>query len=935
MRLAVRYRRTAVVIASLALTLLSSGGGHSDPELPPPPKPPISHNPKIESALEETPLLGSVQAQGSAGAGPLEATIELTGPVSPPDLAQLSSLGVAIEAYSAHLIRALLPAAELVEAVARLPRVAFLRRPYKPVLLEESLGPIGAVLFHAHRFKGQGVKMAVIDVGFAGLSWAIAQEVLPQEIIADATDYSGEGLEAGTNHGTAVAELAHKVAPQTLLYLKKIGDEVDLANAVDDCLRQGVQIIVHSVGWFNTNFTDGTGIVAELADRAHRLGILWVNAAGNHAQQHWSGPFRDADSDGWVEFQGSQEELKLRSGLGQLQLFLTWDDWPRSCQDYDLFLYDFQGNLVAASQNYQTCSEPPTEEIDYFPLQPGVSALPIMGTYYVRVLARNKLRPVALKLFAAGAQLEPAVPQGSLPAPADARGVLAVGAIPIGLWASGPPESFSSQGPTSDGRLKPELMAPDNVRTATEVGLWHRFSGTSAAAPQVAGAAALLLSQHPDWTAADAWEALEENAIDMGQPGKDNIYGSGRLNLSLGRPSAARQIATLIRPGDQAIQGGSLLATVRLVMPPSHFGGLVFQERIPPGLLLVPLENGGAAFDPAELTWAWPFVDPGSARTISYQLLVPADQTIGNYRLEGRINGQLVEGEAEFHVILPLTVAEAVAHWAVEKRLIDLELGERISRAQLEQALAWWLAAAEVPATGGKAISSDGIERLVAHHLTGTPVSEPLPSLPGREVAIARRTIAPERAGSLLVTVEVRARATAYGLRLSEAWPSSWQIEPLDDGGAVLNGSEWLWPRAIEPGEVLVVRYRARPTAAAGPPLEVKGFISSALPRFSCLIESGGLAESGSPELQLKAVKLVASSRTLQFRAEGDGIKALWLRLFDLAGRKLYDSGWIEGHFSVASPGWALANGVYLYAIIVRGTGGEEVQRLGKVVILR
>ena len=887
----------------------------------------------------------SASAEVAVAKKPLRVVLKLARPLNPGLLAELAARGVTVEARADKLmlIRALLPPAGLAE-VAALPEISFIRRPYRPLAIgtqvQESLGPIGAVLLHAHKFKGQGVRVAVIDVGFADLSWAISRGVLPREALADATDYTGEGLETGTNHGTAVAELVHAVAPEALLYLKKIGDEVDLANAVDDSLRQGIKIIVHSVGWFNTNFTDGRGIVCQLADRAERAGILWVNAAGNHAQQHWTGPFRDLDGDGWVEFQGSQEELKVRAGFGELQLFLTWDDWPHTCQDYDLFLYDLQGNLVASSQNYQTCSEPPTEELYYLPLQ---AVAP--GVYYIRVLARNRLKPVALKIFSANARLEPAVPQGSLPAPADARGVLAVGAIPIGLWETGPTAAYSSQGPTSDGRIKPDLVAPDNVRTATEVGFLHRFQGTSAAAPQVAGAAALILSQHSEWTAAEVREALETTAVDMGPPGKDNIYGAGRLSLSLGRPRAVREITSPIRPGDQAVQGDSPLVTIRLVMPPSHFGGLVFQERIPPGFRLIPVENAGAEFDPERLIWSWPIVEPGSGRTISYKLIIPPDQPPGSYRLGGRLNGEAVEGEAEFRVIPPMTVAEAVAHWDAEEELIDLKLCDRIERAQLEQAISWWLAGSEVPATGGKAISSDELERLIAYHLTGTPVGSLLPSLPAWGAALARRIVTPKGDGSLVVRVEIEAHSRIYGLRLSEDWPSGWEIEPLDHADVIFNGSEieWLWSRIIEPGEVLSIRYLARPPTPTGPEVEIRGIISSALPRFNYSIGGLGRAElkleipDPKPRPKIGAVRVILRGKALEFRVEGDGIEALRLRLFDLSGLKIYDSGWVRGQILSLTPGSGEipANGVYLYLLSGRGTGGEELKKSGKVAILR
>jgi len=949
-----RGLKIGLALLALALLFLLTGAGRAA-AFPVPPKPLAQHNPKIESSLEI-----AMQAQGLPEGG-LRAVVELAHRASSRDLAELRARGAIVEAHSGNLVRARIPLDRL-EEVAALSQVRFIRRPYQPFPLNEALGPIGAVLLQAHGFKGKGVRVAVIDVGFAGLSSAIAGGALPRGIIADTKDYTSDGLETGTNHGTAVAELVHSVAPGALLFLKKVGDEVDLANAVDDSLRQGIRVIIHSVGWFNTNFTDGTGIIDEIAGRAYRAGILWVNAAGNHAEQHWSGPFRDRDGDGWAEFQGSKEELKLQASFGEVQLFLTWNDWPRTCQDYDLFLYNAKGALVASSQNYQSCSEPPTEEIDYLVLQP--------GTYYVRVLARNRLNLVALKIFTASQRLEPAVPQGSLPAPADAPGVLSVGAIPIGRWESGPQEPFSSQGPTTDGRIKPDIMGPDNVRTFTEIGLLHRFRGTSAAAPQVAGAAALLLSQHPDWSADRVWMELERSSIDMGPPGKDSIYGWGRLNLSLGRPSAERTIHTIIRPGDQAIQGGSFLVTVRAQMPPSRFGGLVLQEQLPPGLQLVPLGDGGAEFDPKRLEWTWPIVEPGAAREIEYRVLIPQDQPPGSYQLEGKINGQAVGGEAEFRVLPPLTVAAAVAHWNIQKRLIDLELDDRISSKQLEEAIGWWLAAAGVPGTGGRVVGSGEIARLIAHHLTGTSTAALLPPLPAWEVARATRAIAPAPDGSLLVTVRIEAHSKIYGLRLSESWPRGWQIEPVDcvqvndleaealcscqranvstcqrltySGAPIFKESTngWLWPRIIEPGEDLTVRYRARPPAGTEFEAEVgvRGTISSALPAFSIRVGGAQQAELGAPRLELAAVKTLNEGSAIKFLAEGRGIAAIRVQVFDLSGQKIYESGWAGNGvlWKMNGQGETLwANGVYLYLLTVRGLGGGQAQKIGKVVILR
>jgi len=120
--------------------------------------------------------------------------------------------------------------------------------------------------------------------------------------------------------------------------------------------------------------------------------------------------------------------------------------------------------------------------------------------------------------------------------PADAESVLVVSAIDYQNWATGPQEDYSSQGPTnswagSSARIKPDISGPDGVATFTYSG--NPFSGTSASTPHIAGAAALILSAHPSFGPDEIKSNLETTAIDMGINGKDNLYGSGRINLIL------------------------------------------------------------------------------------------------------------------------------------------------------------------------------------------------------------------------------------------------------------------------------------------------------------------------------------------------------------------------------------------------------------------
>jgi Subtilase family len=103
----------------------------------------------------------------------------------------------------------------------------------------------------------------------------------------------------------------------------------------------------------------------------------------------------------------------------------------------------------------------------------------------------------------------------------------------------------SSRGPrVGDFAIKPDIAAPGTDIVAarapgTVVGdddpvddNYTRLSGTSMAAPHVAGAAALVLEAHPDWTAAQVRAALTSSAVPLAGA---TIYDQGAGRLDIGR----------------------------------------------------------------------------------------------------------------------------------------------------------------------------------------------------------------------------------------------------------------------------------------------------------------------------------------------------------------------------------------------------------------
>lgn len=120
----------------------------------------------------------------------------------------------------------------------------------------------------------------------------------------------------------------------------------------------------------------------------------------------------------------------------------------------------------------------------------------------------------------------------SITDPGNAEGVITVGATHRDSPHTYGVSYFSSRGPTGDGRIKPDLVAPGEKITSTvpENGL-KTMDGTSMAAPHVSGAAALLIGRHRELIGKPVRikEILCETATDLGR--ERYFQGHGMLDI--------------------------------------------------------------------------------------------------------------------------------------------------------------------------------------------------------------------------------------------------------------------------------------------------------------------------------------------------------------------------------------------------------------------
>jgi subtilisin family serine protease len=503
--------------------------------------------------------------------------VRIRGSVTPALQTEIARLGGTVHATDpeSHVLSAVVPLDAIEPLAAQSDVTAIERAPKgRRNWFENQEGTVAHAVVNALKdthnsgVDGSGVKVCVLSDSVRYLSKAQENFTLGDVTVLPGQDgvqkNGGDGGE-----GTAMLEIIHSIAPGAELMFATDEDEVQMPNNIKALAGKKCNIIVDDQT-YGDEFPFQDDEISKAVNEVTGQNILSVTSAGNQGSyeagtsQAWEGPFQGGtvNSDGSINHvfdPKDKQNGEYNIVLGDCQsksiyLNLFWNDLlpssknisPANLSDYELFVFDAKGTPLP-----DTTTGSPGKKPWRWVEVPAADDKRFDHTVQIKIVEASGKGDKFLHLDTSCGSLKHST-YGAILGHNAAESAVSVAASSFPTTDKGDPIPFtgkekgvevsphSGEGPRrvffhEDGKpynkdlQKPDVTAFEGV--TTDVPKMERFSGTSAAAPQVAGIAALIWSKDRKLTAEEIKEILRKSAIQIvGNSGWNRRSGFGIVN---------------------------------------------------------------------------------------------------------------------------------------------------------------------------------------------------------------------------------------------------------------------------------------------------------------------------------------------------------------------------------------------------------------------
>jgi subtilisin family serine protease len=407
---------------------------------------------------------------------------------------------------------------------------------------------------------GAGVRIGILSDSFnvkGGYAADIASGALPAGVTV-----LQEGPAGSTDEGRAMAELVHAIAPDAqIFFYTAFRSEADFARGIQALADAGCQVIVDDVTYLDEPFFQDGGAVQAAVSRVVATGVSYFTSASNQGTNYYQHGFQGisvklpslagtylAQNFGTAAQPTPYASLTVARG-STITIDLQWDQpfasigaGNASANSLGMVLYDQSGRIVAYAMHNDVGGNP--SQIMQFTNTTGGTAFRLAIVTNGGSLAPNLLKFIVYGQGATINNADAGIGSGTVIGHEMVAGANTVGAVDA--RTPGQVESFSSSGPgkllydgsgnrlvESSSQDKVNFLAPDGVATS----VFSTFYGTSAAAPNAAAVAALMLQVNPTLTPAQVSNILARSAVSAS--GASGTVGAGMIQATTALQLAA------------------------------------------------------------------------------------------------------------------------------------------------------------------------------------------------------------------------------------------------------------------------------------------------------------------------------------------------------------------------------------------------------------